>query len=200
MQVRLNGNEFHRVTTQFGTHDALHPRGHTGLDLAMNLGSEIKAPTNGVIERIVDYHNQNIGKGVIMRDEQGNHLIFGHLSDNTKVHVGQHVNEGDLLALSGDSGRSTGPHLHFGVKNEEGQFISPEPYLASSDKVPPVEMPSTEGCSVYDKLDGAEMFNSAMDSLNNTFSEMATNFIDVFLQYSSDTIGFVLNNILPYLF
>jgi hypothetical protein len=152
------------------------------------------------VEGVVDYHNQNIGKGVIMRDEQGNHLIFGHMSDNTQVNVGDTIHTGDIIGLAGSSGRSTGPHLHFGVKNEEGQFVSPEPYLASSDKVPPVEMPSTEGCSVYDKLDGADMFNSALDSLNKTFSEMATNFIDVFLQYSLDTVGFVINNILPYLF
>jgi len=200
MQVRLNGNDFHRVTTQFGARDSLHPGGHTGLDLAMNLGSEIKAPTSGVVERIVDYHNQNIGKGVIMRDEHGNHLIFGHLSDNTKVHVGQRVNEGDLLALSGDSGRSTGPHLHFGVKNEEGQFISPEPYLASNDKVPQGVMPSTEGCNVYEHMDAGNIFNNAMDSLNNTFSEMATNLISVFLHYSLDTVGFIIQNVLPFLF
>ncbi|AIW03581.1 metallo-endopeptidase [Bacillus phage Moonbeam] len=198
MQVRLNGNDLYRVTTQFGAKDALHPSGHTGLDLAMDLGSEIKAPANGVIEKIVDYHSQNIGKGVIMRDEQGNHLIFGHLSDNTKVHVGQHINEGDLLALSGNTGRSTGPHLHFGVKNEEGQFVNPEPYLASNDRIPQVEIPSTDGCSIYDKLDGAEIFNSTMQRFNEGLSEMTTNFIDLLLQYSLDTLGFIINLVLPF--
>ena len=54
----------------------------------------------------------------------GKQYVVGHLS-SVKVHIGDVVHKGDLLALSGNTGNSTAPHLHFGVFNTMGKFIDP---------------------------------------------------------------------------
>lgn len=129
MKVKLNGNSFFEVSAPYGNISSIHPKGHTGLDLVMNEGTKLFSPTNGYIEKIVDYGNNNIGKGIIIKTDSGENLILGHLSDTSAVEVGQSVNMGDYLALSGNTGRSTGAHLHLGVKDASGNFINPENYV-----------------------------------------------------------------------
>ncbi|QDP42962.1 metallo-endopeptidase [Bacillus phage vB_BmeM-Goe8] len=178
MKVTFNGGEFYRVTTHFNAVDSLHKNGHTGIDMAMESGTKLLSPADGVVERIVDYGSQNIGKGVIVKTENGDHLIFGHLSDNSQVHVGQTVHSGDLIGLSGDSGRSTGPHLHFGVKDTQNNFTDPTPYLnGNSNNV--AQMPSPDNCSVFEKADAGSILSDSMSKFGDMLSDMTANFIDV---------------------
>jgi hypothetical protein len=116
-----------RITSRFGEISNVHPKPHTGIDIAMPEGTPLKSITEGVVQRVVDYGSENIGKGVIVQLADGKTAIYGHLSD-IKVKAGQIVKEGDLLGLSGNTGRSTGPHLHFGMK-ENGQFIDPTKFI-----------------------------------------------------------------------
>ncbi len=116
-----------RITSRFGEISSVHPKPHTGIDIALPEGTPLKSITEGVVQRVVDYGSENIGKGVIVQLADGKTAIYGHLSD-IKVKAGQIVKEGDLLGLSGNTGRSTGPHLHFGVK-ENGQFIDPTKFI-----------------------------------------------------------------------
>lgn len=79
---------------------------------------------NAVVERVVDYGTENIGKGIILRLDDGKQVIYGHLSE-VKVKVGQSLSEGQLVGYSGNTGHSTGPHLHLGLKDENGLFVDP---------------------------------------------------------------------------
>jgi hypothetical protein len=128
MKVKLNGNDFYEVTCKFGSTDPLHPTGHTGLDLSMVEGTNLYSPVDGVVKKIVDYGNENLGKGIFIETEDHQTVIMGHLSD-FKVSEGVSVHQGDLVALSGNTGRSTGGHLHLGLKDEGGGFVNPEPLL-----------------------------------------------------------------------
>jgi Peptidase family M23 len=134
MKVKLNGNDFFEVSSPFGSIDPLHPTGHTGIDLVMNTATKLFSPTDGVVSRIVDYGTDNIGKGVMIKTNDGQELIFGHLSDNTLVKIGQKIHEGDLIALSGNTGFSTGSHLHLGLK-DNGEFVNPDKFLGGHEGV-----------------------------------------------------------------
>lgn len=114
-----------RITSKFGEVNNIHPQPHTGIDLAFPEGSPLYTVTNAVVERVVNYGTENIGKGVILRLADGREVIYGHLSE-VKVKVGQSLTEGQLIGMSGNTGHSTGPHLHLGLK-ENGEFIDPAP-------------------------------------------------------------------------
>lgn len=116
-----------RITSKFGEISKVHPRPHTGIDLAYPEGTPLQSIGNAVVDRIVDYGNENVGKGVILRLADGKEVIYGHLSE-IKVKVGQMVSDGQIIGLSGNTGHSTGPHLHLGLK-ENGQFIDPSPLV-----------------------------------------------------------------------
>jgi hypothetical protein len=113
------------ITSRYGDVDRLHPKGHTGIDFAMPEGTPLRSVLDGVVERVVDYGGDNIGKGVLVRFSDGTTGIYGHMSE-IKVRVGQHIAEGQTLGLSGNTGFSTGPHLHFGLK-DGGSFVDPTP-------------------------------------------------------------------------
>jgi murein DD-endopeptidase MepM/ murein hydrolase activator NlpD len=107
----------HRITSDFGMRNNPFGSGtewHPGIDIAMD-NSELFAPVPGKIT-IAENHN-GYGKTVVEETDEGPDLLFGHLSD-IKVKRGQKVNVGDLLGVSGNTGRSTGGHLHFGVYNK----------------------------------------------------------------------------------
>jgi murein DD-endopeptidase MepM/ murein hydrolase activator NlpD len=111
-----------RVTSKFGEVSTIHPAGHKGVDIALKEGTPIKSVMNGVVEKVV-HLKDNIGEGVIIKFENGTTGIYGHLS-KISVEEGETLRAGEILGYSGSSGRSTGPHLHFGLK-ENGEFIDP---------------------------------------------------------------------------
>ncbi|MFI3298303.1 MAG: M23 family metallopeptidase [Rikenellaceae bacterium] len=87
---------------------------HQGIDIAAPRGSSVRAAANGVVSSI--YNHPTGGLTLILRSECG--LIrFGmcHL-DEVLLDEGCKVRKGEVVALSGNSGRSTGAHLHFSVK------------------------------------------------------------------------------------
>jgi len=114
-----------RITAGYGSIDQVHKTPHTGIDIAMPIGSDIYAPEGGIISRIADYGDTSLGKAVFVKTKAGYQYIFGHLSDSTIVHEGQRVHAGDLIALSGNTGFSTGPHLHLGMLDKTGHFVKP---------------------------------------------------------------------------
>ncbi len=99
---------------------------HNGIDLKMNTGEPIKSIKDGTIS-LADYGNQNAGKTIFVKWEDGKEAIYGHLSEFA-VKDGQHVKAGDLIGYAGNTGHSTGSHLHFALK-DNGNFINPSPYI-----------------------------------------------------------------------
>lgn len=134
MIVKLNTGKEFVITSGYGSIDSAHSTAHTGIDLAMPIGTDIVSPVKGVVSRVVDYGNQNIGKGVmVVKFENGKELIFGHLS-RISVQKGDIVQIGSKLGEAGSTGRSTGPHLHLGLK-VDGTFADPSLYERLFQKV-----------------------------------------------------------------
>jgi murein DD-endopeptidase MepM/ murein hydrolase activator NlpD len=119
-----------RITNKFGAVDAVHRTAHTGIDLAMPEGTTLRALGEGVVDRVFD-GTSNIGKGLSVKFDDGTHVIYGHMSE-VKARIGEHVNTGEIIGFSGNTGNSTGPHLHLGMKASDGDWIDPTPL---ADKV-----------------------------------------------------------------
>ena len=96
------------VTSNFG---ARWGRQHKGLDIKVYVGDTIRAAFSGKI-RIVKYEPRGYGKYVVIRHHNGLETIYGHMSKHLVVE-NQDVKAGDPIGLGGNTGRSTGSHLHF---------------------------------------------------------------------------------------
>ena len=101
---------------------------HKGIDLAGPLGSPILAVGAGVV--LEARPASGFGNWVVIRHRNGDVSIYGHMR-YFYVHPGQHVTAGQRIALVGDEGQSTGPHLHFEVHRGglPGPAIDPVPWL-----------------------------------------------------------------------
>ena len=86
-------------------------RMHKGVDLKLNIGDTVRAAFDGRV-RIVNYERRGYGKYVVVRHTNDLETVYGHLSGYL-VEPGQYVRAGEPIALGGNTGRSTGPHLHF---------------------------------------------------------------------------------------
>jgi murein DD-endopeptidase MepM/ murein hydrolase activator NlpD len=96
------------LTSNFG---ARWGRQHKGLDIKVYIGDTIRAAFSGKV-RIVRYERRGYGKYVVIRHYNGLETIYGHLSEQL-VEEDQEVRAGDVIGLGGNTGRSTGSHLHF---------------------------------------------------------------------------------------
>ncbi|MBX5435941.1 MAG: peptidoglycan DD-metalloendopeptidase family protein [Alicyclobacillaceae bacterium] len=99
---------------------------HPGIDLACPPNSPVYATNNGVVE---DAGPDGGGYGTWIKVSNGDGIetVFGHLSRVT-VHAGETVAKGQLIGYSGDTGFSTGPHLHYEVRRW-GTPVPPQPYM-----------------------------------------------------------------------
>jgi len=86
---------------------------HAGIDIASHYGDSVHATADGIVA-VVDQH-AGYGKLVVIDHGFGVSTWYGHLSAFS-THVGTHVKRGDIIGLEGQSGRSTGPHLHYEVR------------------------------------------------------------------------------------
>ena len=96
------------LTSNFG---ARWGRQHKGLDIKVYIGDTIRAAFSGKI-RIVKYEPRGYGKYVVIRHHNGLETIYGHMSKHLVVE-NQEVKAGEPIGLGGNTGRSTGSHLHF---------------------------------------------------------------------------------------
>ncbi|NLZ72283.1 MAG: peptidoglycan DD-metalloendopeptidase family protein [Bacteroidales bacterium] len=109
-----------RITSRFGPR---WRRMHNGLDIKVYTGDTIVAAFDGKI-RIVKYERRGYGKYVVIRHDNGLETIYGHLSKQL-VKENQRVVAGEPIGLGGNTGRSTGSHLHFETRFL-GIAINPE--------------------------------------------------------------------------
>lgn len=117
------------VTSEFGNRrDPFtgERRGHTGMDLAVPTGTSVRAALPGTVT-VSTYNQGGYGYYVMIDHGSGLSTLYGHNSQ-LLVRVGQTVEAGDVIALSGSTGRSTGPHLHFEVRIN-GERTNPRSYL-----------------------------------------------------------------------
>ncbi|MDY4280175.1 MAG: murein DD-endopeptidase MepM [[Pasteurella] mairii] len=84
---------------------------HKGVDFALPIGSPIIAPADGIVEKVA-YQASGAGRYLMLRHGREYQTVYMHLS-KVLVKAGQSVKRGERIALSGNTGRSTGPHLHY---------------------------------------------------------------------------------------
>jgi murein DD-endopeptidase MepM/ murein hydrolase activator NlpD len=98
---------------------------HSGIDIRALVGTPVHAPAGGTV--IVAGPAHEYGTAVMLDHGHDIKTLYGHLS-KVSVRVGQKVERGTLLALSGNTGRSSGPHLHYEIF-VKGQPVNPRAYL-----------------------------------------------------------------------
>jgi murein DD-endopeptidase MepM/ murein hydrolase activator NlpD len=94
---------------------------HSGLDLAVPVGSDVRAAGGGLVRRTGT--DPAYGEYVLLAHPEGYETMYGHLS-RVLVTSGEAVRAGQVIALSGSTGRSTAPHLHFEVRRY-GRSVDP---------------------------------------------------------------------------
>lgn len=104
---------------------------HKGTDIGrVGYTSSIYAAKSGTV--IVSQYSSSYGNYVVISHGSGNTTLYGHMSSR-KVEVGQYVNQGDVIGITGSTGHSTGPHLHFEI-TENGVRVNPLSHGAEPQK------------------------------------------------------------------
>ena len=107
-----------QISSYFGMR--IHPvykrkRMHWGIDFPLKIGTPIRAAADGVVQKALkEGKKSSYGKHIQIGHDQVYSSLYAHLS---KIYVeeGQHIQKGDTIGLSGNTGITTGPHLHFEV-------------------------------------------------------------------------------------
>jgi murein DD-endopeptidase MepM/ murein hydrolase activator NlpD len=121
----------YRLSSPFGwREDPVHGKRawHAGMDMADAQGNAVVAAADGVVSFVG--WRAGYGNLVVVEHEQDFSTRYGHLQKGV-AKVGQRVNAGDLIALLGNTGRSTGAHLHFEVRKND-QALNPFPFIRES--------------------------------------------------------------------
>ena len=98
---------------------------HDGIDIAAALGTDVLAVKDGVVTNV--RNSQTFGLVLEYETEDGFFVKYAHL-DDVLVKKGDKVKQGQAVAKSGNSGLSTGPHLHYTVK-KDGMILDPLPFV-----------------------------------------------------------------------
>ncbi len=100
---------------------------HNGHDWAVNTGTKVRAAAEGVVE--LAYFSESYGYNILINHNNGFKTRYAHLSE-VKVSKGEKVEQSQVIALSGSTGFSTGPHLHFEVV-KGGKRVNPIEYVSN---------------------------------------------------------------------
>lgn len=145
------------ITQKYGNRNKRYRKGyHTGVDIGVPQGTNIYAAHAGIASFVG--WNGAYGNEIKIAANSMFLSSYHHLSQ-FKVRVGQKVTEGQVIGLSGNTGMSTGPHLHFEIRIK-GKDVDPMPYLQGAKTPNPGDPntpdPTTEGS-----------FNSSLTSLED---------------------------------
>ncbi len=92
---------------------------HRGVDIGVSVGTPVRATAFGVVDSV--YHDMRLGEVVIIRHDNEYSTLYGHLQ-NIRVYPGKKVARGEVIGEVGLTGLTTGPHLHYEVRNREGRI------------------------------------------------------------------------------
>jgi murein DD-endopeptidase MepM/ murein hydrolase activator NlpD len=114
------------ITSQFG------PRGgryHYGIDIKLQTGDSVYCAFDGAVR--IAQRSKTYGNVVVVRHKNGLETLYAHL-EKISVEVGENIYAGEVIGLGGNTGRSTGSHLHFEVRFK-GEPINPNDLICFSD-------------------------------------------------------------------
>lgn len=125
----ISNKDLKKIASGFGYR--IHPiyktgKMHTGIDFTAPQGTEIYATGDGVVIN-AEPTSMGYGRHVVIEHGYGYQTLYGHMS-RINVHKGQKVKRGDLIGYVGNTGSSTGPHLHYEVI-KDGEKINPISYF-----------------------------------------------------------------------
>lgn len=130
------------VTQGFGENPHLYKQfglpGHNGIDFYVPIGTPVRAAADG---KVIAVGDDPQGYGLYVKIQHNNfQTLYAHLSINRAVMIGQMVKTGDVIGLSGSTGYSTGPHLHFELRTPatpipgfKSGARDPAPYLEEAN-------------------------------------------------------------------
>lgn len=97
--------------------------GHNGIDFGAPVGTQVYSALDGVVTLVRDGDGWNGGYGnyIVIKHNNGVQTLYAHL-DSISVSQGQTLSKGEVIARSGNTGQSTGPHLHFEVRGSRNPF------------------------------------------------------------------------------
>ena len=125
---------------------------HNGTDYRAAVGTNVYASMSGTVHTGSGHR----AAGTWIEIRSGRDLVgYSHLSSRS-VRAGQKVKRGDLIGKTGNTGRTTGPHLHFYVK-VNGQYVNPVTWLANQNKPKPKPSNSSGGRTTSDYLSKAQI-------------------------------------------
>jgi len=116
------------VTSNFGGRISPftgNPQHHSGIDIANRIGTPVASPAAGVVVKAG--RDSSLGNRIEISHGYCIKTTYGHL-DNYLVRVGQRIKRGEKIGAMGNTGRSTGPHLHYSVA-VNGVLVNPEKYI-----------------------------------------------------------------------
>lgn len=99
---------------------------HKGTDIGVPEGTEVHSMSGGTITNAGRGDAGGYGNWVRVQHDDGTVALYGHLSKSDYYGVGDRVEAGDLIALTGNEGVSTGPHLHFQIETTDGEILNSE--------------------------------------------------------------------------
>lgn len=113
------------ISSNYG--ERIHPitkerKFHNGVDIAVPTGTRIYSAVKGTV--ILAQYSSSAGNWVKVQTESGWTVIMMHM-DSLAVSAGQEVEQGDFLGYSGNTGNSTGPHLHLEVRDANDKTLNP---------------------------------------------------------------------------
>lgn len=152
---RIPVNQPYTITTTFGVKDPNAKHGyHAGIDLAVGIGTPVYASTSGQVTNSLGGPNTN--QGIVVEIFDGKYYSHTFHLSRRDVSPGQMVTEGQLIGLSGNTGLSTGPHVHWGVgkvswpaSKSINDYIDPMEYIKEGGNMVgpvPVKITTTHQC------------------------------------------------------
>lgn len=120
-----------KITSDFGKR--INPltkkeENHAGIDIDAKIGTDVRAVYDGTVETVEN--SKTMGLMLVIDHNNGFKTTYGHLSESN-VNEGEMITKGSSIALTGNSGNSTGPHLHFEVY-KNGKAVNPIDYLKNN--------------------------------------------------------------------
>ncbi len=117
-----------RITSPFGkrTHPVNHTtHPHTGVDFAAPVGTDIFSPADGTVSAV--WTDSSCGRGIRISHAGGYETVYCHLNEQLVLN-GEKVLAGCRIGKTGNTGQTTGPHLHYGIK-QDGTYINPSRFI-----------------------------------------------------------------------
>ncbi|MFE7124817.1 M23 family metallopeptidase [Streptomyces sp. NPDC057617] len=123
------------LSAGFGRAGNMWSAKHSGQDFAVPIGTSVHAVHSGTVVKAGSYgagDGPAYGNAIVIKHSDGTYSQYAHLS-KIKVYVGQYVKTGQQIGLSGNTGNSSGPHLHFEIRTTPnyGSAVNPVNFLRS---------------------------------------------------------------------